>query len=80
MEASNPTRAPDVVIPVRLDGEREHSFNVYEDVIEGGPGGRMWDAAVLMAQHLAERTSTYSLAGLRVIEVKVHTQTSRFSK
>lgn len=69
MEGRPSAREPDVVVSLKLDDTSDHKFFLYENVVEGGPGGRLWDASVLMAQHLAERPSSHSLAGLRVLEV-----------
>ena len=56
-------------ITVRLDDATEHVFPLWEDVHEGGPGGRLWDAAVLLAQHLAERVGDDCVRGKRVVEL-----------
>jgi predicted nicotinamide N-methyase len=67
--ALQPEGKPAVEIELRLDDETSRVFPVWEDVHEGGPGGRLWDAAVLLAQHLAERVGQDSLRGKTVVEL-----------
>jgi predicted nicotinamide N-methyase len=61
-------REPDVVVTVRMQDKNDRDFKLYEDVHVGGPGGRLWDASVLMARHLGERVDG-SLHNANVIEI-----------
>jgi predicted nicotinamide N-methyase len=61
-----PAPVPLVVQLPEVEGvEPPHALTIFEDPAGSGPGGALWDAAVVLAQHLHSLT----LRGARVLEL-----------
>mmetsp|Transcript_34592 Transcript_34592/g.47941 ORF Transcript_34592/g.47941 Transcript_34592/m.47941 type:complete len:313 (+) Transcript_34592:310-1248(+) len=62
-------REPDIQVCVKVNDKEDLQVGMFTDVHSAGPGGRLWDGCILMAQHLAERQHSGGLAGRRVLEI-----------
>lgn len=57
-------------VPVRVDfDEPVGSLMILQDVVGAGPGGALWDASLVLAQHVATSLGAEPLRGARVVEL-----------